>query len=124
MARRPYAELVELSGRLAQQLSLQLARPMAAHDVLVDAPPVKLEVQFNIDVRKAIKHSSNDVTNDGVDFVRLSHISPVVRALATEQFDNFVKRIRIFVAPERAAELSLTPDRVTQALLTVAEDVL
>ena len=124
VARRPYAELVELSGRLAQQLSLQTARPLAPHDVLIDAPPVKLEVQFNIDVRQAAKHHSSGAANDSAAFVRLSHISPVVRALATEQFDNFVKRVRIFVSPERANELSLTPDRVTQALLSVATDVL
>lgn len=124
VARRPYAELVELSGRLAQQLSPQLARPLAAHDVLIDAPPVKLEVQFNIDIRQTAKRPSNDSTNDPADYVRLSHVSPVVRALATEQFDNFVKRVRIFVAPQRAAELSLTPDRVTQALLSVAADML
>lgn len=124
VARRPYAELVELSGRLAQQLSSQLARPLAAHDVLIDAPPVKLEVQFNIDVRQTAKHSPDDAKNGSADYVRLSHVSPVVRALATEQFDNFVKRVRVFVSPERAAELSLTPDRVTQALLAVAEDVL
>ncbi len=140
VARRPYAELVELSGRLAQQLSLHLSRPLAAHDVLIDAPPVKLEVQFNIDVRQAARHTASDVSsgtraefrrtpseavaNDSAHYVQLSHISPVVRALATEQFDNFVKRVRIFVAPERAYELSLTPDRVTQALLSVTADVL
>ncbi|MEZ6077077.1 MAG: hypothetical protein R3C56_15835 [Pirellulaceae bacterium] len=91
---------------------------------MIDAPPVKLEVQFNIDVRQTAKHSPNDAKNGSADYVRLSHVSPVVRALATEQFDNFVKRVRVFVSPERAAELSLTPDCVTQALLVVAEDVL
>ncbi|MEO8271370.1 MAG: hypothetical protein ABI557_16735, partial [Aureliella sp.] len=128
VARRPYAELVELSGRLAQRLSLHLARPLAAHDVLIDAPPVKLEVQFNIDVRVTGKQQSsnaaNGIASDSAHFVRLSHISPVVRALATEQFDNFVKRVRIFVSPERADALSLTNDRVTHALLSVAADVL
>ncbi len=123
VARRPYADLVELGGRLAQQLSLHLSRPLAAHDVLIDAPPVKLEVQFNIDVRQTAQVSSMGAESDRAAYARLSHISPVVRALATEQFDNFVKRIRIFISPDRAGELSLNADRVTQVLLSVAEDV-
>ena len=35
---------------------------------------------------------------------RLGDISPVVRTLAQEQFDDYVKRVRIFVHPRVAAE--------------------
>ena len=59
------------------------------HDVLIDAPPVKLEVQFQLDVRQ----------RDG-SYRTLGELSPVVHALATKQFDDIVKRVRIFVRPE------------------------
>ena len=49
-------------------------------------------------------------------------MSRVVRALATEQFDSFVKRVRIFVAPQRAEELQVTPLEITDALLALASD--
>ena len=35
----------------------------------------------------------------------LGEVSPVVRTLATEQFDDYVKRVRIFAHPRIAAEL-------------------
>jgi hypothetical protein len=57
-------------------------------DVLIDAPPVKLEVQFDLRVR----------IRDG-SFRNLVELSPVVQSLATEQFDALVKRVRVFVAP-------------------------
>src|SRR5690606_11265118 len=97
VARRPYHELVQLSERLAERLSRDLSRPLQPADIIIDAPPVRLEVQFKIDVRTTSKRGEHP------SFVSLSDISPVVRALATEQFDNHVKRVRIFVAPARAA---------------------
>lgn len=122
VARRPYCDLIQLSGRLAEQLSQRLSRPLLAHEILIDAPPVKLEVQFKIDIRQNIKQ--HPVADGSVArFEQLSNVSPVVRALATDQFDNFVKRIRIFVAPARAAELLHSPDEVTQALLSVTADL-
>ncbi len=123
VARRPYAELVELSGRLAEQLSQRLARPLLAHEVLIDAPPVKLEVQFKIDIRQDSKRHAQ-ASGATASFQQLSNVSPVVRALATDQFDNFVKRVRIFIAPGRAADLPHSPAEVTEALLLVADDVL
>jgi len=63
--------------------------PVGPHDVLIDAPPVKLEVQFQLDVRQ----------RDG-SYRTLGELSPVVHALATKQFDVIVKRVRIFVRPE------------------------
>ena len=35
----------------------------------------------------------------------LGEVSPVIRALATEQFDDYVKRVRVFAHPRLAAEL-------------------
>jgi hypothetical protein len=42
LARRPYAELVGVAERIAETLSTAIKRPIAAHEVLVDAPPTEL----------------------------------------------------------------------------------
>jgi HD superfamily phosphohydrolase len=97
MARRPYAELVNFSERIAAGLSNALGDKVAPHEVLVDAPPAKLEVDFDIEVYFAKQNV----------FRRLGDISPVVRTLAQEQFDDYVKRVRIFVHPRIAAARKL-----------------
>ena len=116
VARRPYAELVDLRDALAAQLSMALSPALQPGELIIDAPPVKREVQFKVDVRLS---GHGDLASV---FARLSDISPVVRALATEQFDSFVKRVRIFVAPQRAEELQVTPLEITDALLALASD--
>ena len=68
--------------------------------MLVDAPPAELEVDFDIEVYFAKQNA----------YRRLGDISPVVRTLAQEQFDNFVKRVRIFVHPRIAAGASEVPN--------------
>jgi len=95
LARRPYPWLVACAEDFARQLSTRLRRRVAPHEILVDAPPVKLEVQFNVDVH----YSRENV------FRPLGDVSPVVRTLAEKQFDDYVKRVRIFVAPELQEEL-------------------
>jgi uncharacterized protein len=89
LARRPFVENVEASGRLSEWLSSRLGQAVKPSHVLIDAPPVKLEVQFQIDVK----------TSSG-EFRPLGEISPMVESLATRQFDDIVKRVRIFVHPE------------------------
>jgi HD superfamily phosphohydrolase len=100
LARRPFAELVAHSERIATALSSGLARKVAPHEVLVDAPPAELEVDFDIEVF----YPKQSV------YRRLGEISPVVRTLAQEQFDDYVKRVRIFVHPRVAAEATRLPD--------------
>ena len=39
----------------------------------------------------------------------LNRVSPVVEALAKTQFDDFVKRVRVFAEPEIAGKLSELP---------------
>ena len=86
LARRPYWWLVACAERFASQLSSRTGIAIHAADVLIDAPPVKLEVDINMDV----------VSRDGT--VRtLGDVSPVAAALAQQQFDNQVKRVRVFV---------------------------
>jgi hypothetical protein len=63
--------------------------------VLFDAPPVTREVEFDIDVYflKEARYRS------------LGAVSPVVQTLAERQFDDYVKRVRIFAHPRIAADL-------------------
>jgi len=93
LAGRPYSELREISERFATALGVP-------GRLLVDAPPADKEVEFKIDVF----YPEENV------YRPLATVSPVVRALAQEQFDDYVKRVRVFAAPEVAATLRLLPD--------------
>jgi HD superfamily phosphohydrolase len=92
LARRRYSEMVAVAERIAEMLGRALGSNVGPHEVLVDAPPAKLEVDFKISVH-FVKQSI---------YRNLGDISPVVRTLAEEQFDNYVKRVRIFVHPQIA----------------------
>ena len=86
LARRPYWWLVSCAETLAGRLSQRSGIAVHAADVLIDAPPVKLEVDINMDV----------VGRDGR--VRpLGEVSPVASSLAERQFDDQVKRVRVYV---------------------------
>lgn len=88
LARRPYQWLVVCAEQLSRQLAAKTGLPIRPCDILIDAPPVKLEVDINVTV----------VAKDGT--VRaLADVSPVADALARQQFDDYVKRVRIFVHP-------------------------
>jgi hypothetical protein len=109
MARRPYAELARYSDQIAAAMSSALGSQIELHEVLVDAPPTELEVDFDIEVY----FTKQDT------YRRLGDISPVVRTLAKEQFDNFVKRVRIFVHPRIATTARQIPnlsDRLAAAI--------
>ena len=95
LAHRPYPELVEIGGRLAEAISKQHGIELGHDEILIDAPPVGLEVQFNVDVY----YKQTD------KFIQLGDVSPVVSTLATRQFDDYVKQVRVFVAPEKSAKL-------------------
>jgi HD superfamily phosphohydrolase len=100
LARRPYADHIRIADQIAAVLWTGLRRKVANHEVLVDAPPAELEVDFDIEV-----YSSRPGR-----YRRLGDISPVVRTLAQQQFDDYVKRVRIFVVPRIAADAALLPD--------------
>lgn len=89
IARRPFPWLVQLSSYLSQRLGGMLGRQIPETSVLVDAPPVNLEVQFDVDVFDA----------RSAEYLRLRDLSPVTAVLADQQFDNLVKQIRVFVHP-------------------------
>ena len=97
LARRPYWWLVACSEKLAALVSQRSGLPVHAEDVLIDAPPVKLEVDINIDV----------IARDNTRRT-LGEVSPVASALANRQFDNHVKQVRVFVRGELRDQLRKT----------------
>jgi hypothetical protein len=109
LARRPYRWLVSCAEEFAVAASRSLGRVVAPHEVIFDAPPVHREVQFQIDV----------FFNKERRYRPLGEVSPVVRTLAQQQFDDYVKRVRIFVHPrlvDRARELKDLPRLVDEAI--------
>ncbi|MCC6492216.1 MAG: HD domain-containing protein [Pirellulales bacterium] len=99
LARKPYPWLIRCAEHFANIASSALSRIVAPHEVLFDAPPTKLEVEFQLDVFYA---------NDGC-YRRLGEVSPVVKTLAREQFDDYVKRVRLFAHPRIAGDLRTLP---------------
>ena len=94
IARRPYWWLVACSEKLAERVSKRVGVAIHAADLLIDAPPAKLEVDIDLDVvhRDGKVHSLRDV-------------SPVASALADHQFDKYVKRVRLFIRPDLLIEI-------------------
>ncbi len=100
LARRPFPWLVRCSELFADRISRQLGRRVAPSEVLFDAPPTKLEVQFQVDI-----HFPKEPC-----YRPLGDVSPVVSTLARKQFDDYVKRVRIFVHPRLADDLRTVAD--------------
>ncbi len=95
LARKPYDWLAGCAERFAAVASAALGRIVAPHEVLFDAPPLKREVEFQVDVffpKEACYRPLGDV-------------SPVVKTLARQQFDDYVKRVRVFAHPRIAGDL-------------------
>jgi HD superfamily phosphohydrolase len=99
IARRPYAWLAAASDAFAAAASRAAGRRIAPHEVLFDAPPAKREVEFHVEVF---------FPKENV-YRTLAEVSPAIHTLATRQFDDFVKRVRIFVHPTTANDLRSLP---------------
>ncbi len=110
LARKPYPWLVRCAENFAGLASTALSRIVASHEILFDAPPVKLEVEFQIDVHFPKENC----------YRRLGDISPVVKTLAREQFDDYVKRVRVFAHPRIAEDLRSLP-RLPELMAEAAE---
>jgi len=95
LARRPYPWLAACAEQLAALATDAAGIPIAPHEILFDAPPMEREVEFNVEVYYAKERR----------FRRLEEVSPVVRTLAREQFDDYVKRVRLFGHPRVAESL-------------------
>jgi HD superfamily phosphohydrolase len=95
LARRPYPWLAACAEQFAALASAALGRVVAPHEILFDAPPPTREVQFDVEIH---------FPKEG-RYRTLGEVSPVIRTLATEQFDDYVKRVRIFAHPRVVADL-------------------
>lgn len=89
LARRPYPWLVRCAERFSELATAAVGESIAPNEILFDAPPVEREIEFDFEVY---------FRKEGW-YRRLREISPVVRTLAKEQFDDYVKRVRIFAHP-------------------------
>lgn len=96
LAQRPYSDLTAVGERLAAALSNEIGREIMPDEVLIDAPPAKLEVQFNIDVHD---HRSGQWRS-------LGEVSPMIHTLARKQFDDYVKQVRIFCHSDLLPEVT------------------
>ena len=95
LARRPYPWLAACSEQFAALASTQLGRRIAPHEILFDSPPMKRETEFNVEIYFSKEHR----------YRPLAEVSPIVQTLTTGQFDDYVKRVRLFVHPSLAVEL-------------------
>ena len=95
LARRPYPWLVACAEHFAAIASRALGRIVAPHQILFDAPPVEREVEIDVDIYYVKERR----------YRPLAQVSPVVCTLAQKQFDDYVKRVRIFVHPALAEGL-------------------
>jgi uncharacterized protein len=89
LARKSYEFLVKCSGELANVLSVELNRRIHPCEVIIDAPPPRREVEFRVQIYFAREDR----------FRPLQEVSPVVDAMARTQFDDSVKRVRVYVSP-------------------------
>ena len=110
LARKPFPWLVCCAENFAEIASRELKLTISPEEVLFDAPPPELEVEFQIDVHFGKENC----------FRPLGDISPVVRTLAREQFDDYVKRVRLFVHP-RLAELLRRKRELPQLIAEAVE---
>lgn len=96
LAGRPFADLVACSRQLALELSRQTGLDIAPEDILIDAPPPHREIEFRVPIF---------FPREGV-YRPLSEVSPVVESLGKRQFDDCVKRVRVFTRPRVARQLA------------------
>lgn len=100
LAGKPYDFLVRTAAELAGRLAREIGDQLGPADVLIDAPPPHREVEFNV----SIYYPKERV------YRPLHEVSPVVEALARRQFDDYVKRVRIFANPAHAQRIAALGD--------------
>ena len=111
LAGRPFAELIECGAALVDELNRRVPdSKLCSTDILIDAPPPHREVEFKVSIY---------FPKEGV-YRPLAEVSPVIESLARRQFDDYVKRVRIFVRPDVRDRLpdSGEFDAVLQAVAT------
>lgn len=96
----------------AEQLMTALPFEVAPSDLLLDAPPIHKEVEFRVDIYFPKQQN----------YRPLEVVSPVVAALARSQFDDDVKRVRIFASERIVQQMRALPD-LDQRLIAAAASV-
>jgi HD superfamily phosphohydrolase len=86
---RSFADAVALSQSLANHLRQHTNLEIRDTDLVIDAPPLHREVEFHVDVRMSRERC----------WKPLQALSPIVDAMARTQFDDCVKKVRVFVNP-------------------------
>ncbi|MBL8820286.1 MAG: HD domain-containing protein [Planctomyces sp.] len=104
-----YSDVVSISDQLSAALGERLGRRIDQFDVLIDAPPQHREVEFRVDV---FSPSDNE-------YRPLREVSPIVDSMARTQFDDCVKKVRIFGSAEVAQPLHQTPDLLESTIETL-----
>lgn len=100
IAGRSYADLLDVARRLSERVSAELSRDVPPADLLIDAPPMHKEVEFKVSIYFPKERKYHP----------LGRVSPVINALARTQFDDYVKRVRLFAEPELARQLAGRPE--------------
>jgi HD superfamily phosphohydrolase len=92
LAGKPYEFLVRCGRNLTEELNRRgvVSRELSSVDILIDAPPPHREVEFKVPIYFAKENK----------YRLLSDVSPVIESLAKKQFDDYVKRVRIFASPD------------------------
>jgi HD superfamily phosphohydrolase len=99
LARRPYRELLACSKSLIAVLNSRpefSQAPINSTELIIDAPPAHREVEFKVPVYFPKEQI----------YRPLAEVSPVIESLARTQFDDYVKRVRIFASPTVAAKIA------------------
>ena len=109
LARQPFEFLARCGSQLAFALGEAIGEPLSPTDILIDAPPGNREVEFQVEIL---------FPKEG-QYRPLREVSPVVRALAGTQFDDYVKRVRIFAHPDRARRLAAVDDLSTHIISAI-----
>jgi len=110
LARQPFDFLVRCAGRLSAELRNTVAGNLSVTDILIDAPPGNREVEFQVDIFFPKEDR----------YRPLREVSPVVRALAGTQFDDYVKRVRIYAHPDCAPRVAAIDDLAGKVAAVVA----
>ena len=108
-AQRSFRFLVDVGNQLAKRIAARTSHPVRPADVIIDAPPPHREVEFAVDVF---------FPKESV-YRPLRRVSPVVDALARTQFDDYVKRVRVFVDPalrEAVSDTTVWREELTSVL--------
>lgn len=90
LRQKNYAELADCSSGLAREIAAITGRDVNRLDILIDAPPQHREVEFQVDIYSASEHQ----------YRPLREVSPIVDSMARTQFDDCVKKVRIYGTEE------------------------